>query len=417
MRTTYSLGVVLLLLTPLSGAAHASSWIVAGEPYLGASADLHTINEAGGGLGRNRAVVTRSGVARNLMILPSAQPTVGALISACLVVDGVTTSLCATYSAANWPNATTSATVRDLAAGNVVSVRLRELNGVDSGANVRASFEISPKTIFSDGFESNGTTAWPGPGPSLGTMYVAGEPFVGAGFVTYSIGGSSGDLERNRAAVPRDGTLWSLYILPDQEPAASGAIEACLVVDGVVTALCETYTSAHWPNPRGNCCGFAYGVTAGDLVSVRVRETGTGSNVNVRASFHLLPQVAEPAGAMIVGGEPFLVGSGNLYTISPGASGVHERNRAPAPRAGTIKNLFLMPNLQPAVGANVRACIAVNGVDTALCTEYDSADWPNPTSNTATSIAVAARDHVSIHLVELNGVTSGANFRPSFELQ
>jgi hypothetical protein len=245
---------------------------------------------------------------------------------------------------------------------------------------------------------------------------VAGEPFVGAGTDVFSIGGSPGSEERNRAAMPRAGRLRDLYLLPNQQLLPAGQVNACLRVNGVDTALCVSYTTSDWPNPKGNTA-TTVAVAQGDLVTVHLTEAGAGSNANVRTSFVLGPVATEDVGAVVITGEPYLFANAEIFGIGTGSSGTEDRNRAGMPGPGTIRNLFVMPNQQPAVGSDVHACIRVNGVDSSLCVVYGSADWPGPQGNTATEIAVGAGDIVTVRFSEQAGIDSTGNFRASFEFR
>ena len=394
----------------------SDSLLVTGEPFLLNDADIFSIYDSAGTEDRNRAAVTVDGVARNLVVLPNLQPLAGSEIRACLRVNGVDTPVCVIYDSGDWPGPVRNGSSVDVAAGDVVTVHLTETLGVNSGANVRSSFQVSSLGIFHDGFESNGTTAWTGAGLTAPAIIVAGEPFVGAGTDTFSIGGSPGTEERNRAAMPRAGRLRNLYLLPNQQPIAGGVIRACLRVNGVDTALCVSYASADWPNPKGNTATTVT-VVQGALVTLHFTEQGTGSNANARASFALGPVASESVGAVVITSEPFLFDNANVFSIAPGSSGTEDRNRAGMPGPGTIRNLFVMPNQQPAVGSDIHACIRVNAVDTALCVVYGSADWPNPKGNTAASVAVAADDIVTVRFTEQAGISSTANVRASFEVR
>jgi hypothetical protein len=295
--------------------------------------------------------------------------------------------------------------------------------------------------------------AQPGAGQSF---LVTGEPFLVASGDVFTIQGSNGVIERNRAAVVAGGIARNLYLVPSGPPVAGSTAHACLNVDGVDTTLCVDYPAASWPAASVGNTSTTVQLAQGSRVSIHVTETGgVTTGQNYRASFRIeeipLQIFADgfesggmmarsftvdgfapgtrlganeislsgtpPASlaAMIVGGEPFLVANGDVYTIG-GSAGDQPRNRAAVPRAGTLRNLFLAPNLQPAAGALVRACLNVNNVDTSLCVDYTSADGTSPKGNTIAGVAVNQGDVISVHAMELNGVSSGANVRSSFEL-
>lgn len=248
------------------------------------------------------------------------------------------------------------------------------------------------------------------------SLLVTGEPFLLNDADIFSIYDSAGTEDRNRAAVTVDGVARNLVVLPNLQPLAGSEIRACLRVNGVDTALCVSYASADWPNPKGNTATTVT-VVQGALVTLHFTEQGTGSNANARASFALGPVASESVGAVVITSEPFLFDNANVFSIAPGSSGTEDRNRAGMPGPGTIRNLFVMPNQQPAVGSDIHACIRVNAVDTALCVVYGSADWPNPKGNTAASVAVAADDIVTVRFTEQAGISSTANVRASFEVR
>jgi hypothetical protein len=397
---------MLLFLAPQ---ARADSLIITGEPFLLANGEVFSIGGSAGEEARNRAAMPVTATLRRLYVLPNLQPAAGSIVNACVRANGVDTAMCVTYTSADWPNpkGTTVNTVT-LPAGTLVTVHFTETGGVTSGANYRASFESSETVvadrIFADGFE----------GASANNAIVfTDEPFLVANGDVYSIGGSSGDIERNRAAAPRDGTVRSLYVIPNLQPLPGSQILACVRVNDVDAGLCVTYNAADWPAAKGATNG-AVAVAQGDLISVHFTETnGANSGANVRASLNITASTAT-GGAIAIAGEPFIVNNADVYTIQ-GSNGTIDRNRATAPRAGTIRNLFLAPNLQPAPGTLIHGCVNVNGVDTALCVNISDEDWPGARGNTSTTVSVNAGDVISVHFTELGGVFSGSNVRTSFQ--
>ncbi len=105
-------------------------------------ADVYSISDGAGLLVRNRLPMPRPGRLRNLMAITDVQPLAGSTIEACLNVNGVDSSVCVEYTAANWPNAVGSTGHVDVAVGDLISVHYSESSGIASLAFVRAGFEI-----------------------------------------------------------------------------------------------------------------------------------------------------------------------------------------------------------------------------------------------------------------------------------
>jgi hypothetical protein len=434
LSLNFTLATFVAAVSALPAAAQSSAVLVAGEPYMLANTDTFSIQGSNGEEIRNRAAVPVAGILQNLFLAPNLQPTAGSVIEACLRVNGVDTSVCVTYTSTDWPgskgNTTDSVAV---SAGDTMSVHFTETAGISSGANVRASFELAPPTpIFVDGFESGSTSAWSssvggssfdagvtarmktrapetqlvGAAPPSSSVIVTGEPYMLAGADGFTIGGSNGTEIRNRAAVPADGSIRNLYLLPNLQPAAGSSILACVRVNGVDSSLCVTYTESDWPGAKGNQTD-SVAVSQADLVTVHFTESnGVSSGANVRASFEYLSSTSASA---IVTDEPFIQSSADTFSIG-GSSGSEERNRAAAPYSGTISSLYLAPNLDPIAGSSIQGCVRVNGVDSGLCVTYSTADWPGAKGATG-SVNVNEGDLITVHFTETAGISSGSNVR------
>jgi hypothetical protein len=395
----------------LASAVWADTLIVTADPFMVANADTFSVGGSSGAEEANRAVITSAASAGNLYLYANVQPVAGSSIRACLRVNGIDSNACVTYNNSNWPNATGNSVVTvDVARGDLLTVHFTELGGTASLANVRATFTlgaaaIDPDVIFADGFE----------GPAFApASIVTGAPFLFANADGYSIGGSNGSEERNRAAVPRNSTLQNLAVVPSQQPAAGSLIRTCARVNGADTALCVDYADTDWPNGK-IAIGPGVAAAQGDLVSVRFREVnGTASGANVRAT---LDVTGAGTDGVVVTDEPFMLASADAYSIGSSNGDITlERNRVAAPRAAQISHLYIIPSQQPAAGSLIRVCLNVNGVDSVLCDDFGPNNWPVAVGNTA-SVSVSAGDLVTVHFRELNGVASGANVRASFLFQ
>ena len=406
MNLAANLAVSCLLCIAGVSLANADSIIVSGDAFVPANADTFSINASAGDESRNRVGMPVNGLGANLHVVSNLSPAAGSIAHVCVRVNGVDTGLCVDYTSADWPG--TKGNLVDtvhISRRDLVTLHYTELGGVSTGANIRSSFEIRTDGIFEHGFET------PVPGTALNAAVVTGEPFMNANANAYSIGGSNGTIERNRAAAPRDGVAQRLTLIPDMAPAGGALVRACLTVNGVDTNLCVDYTAADWPLAKSNALD-KIAVGQGDTISVHFRElNGQSAGANFRATFDLAGVAG--SGAVLITDEPFLVANGDAFSIS-GSSGSEDRNSMGAPRNGTLRNLYLMPSQQPAAGSLIRACLRVNGLDTPLCVDYSNAQWPNSAGNTVGAVPLSVGDRVTVHFRELNGVSSGANVRASF---
>lgn len=411
MKLPFLWFAVLAVLASVTNVAGADSVIITADVFAAASSETFSVGNSQGDEARNRAALPVSGTVRNLYVQANQQPSAGSITTACVRINGVDTSLCTTYTSADWPGVKGNA-VNTVAVsrGDVFTVKFTESGGVSSGANIRAAVEIGGDAapvdrIFANGFETS---------IEAHAALITGEPFLLDNGDSYSIASTVGEEIRNRAAAPRDGVLNSLYILPNLQPAAGSLIQVCARVNGADTSLCASYTNADWPGPKSDT-STTVPVNQGDLISVRFRElNGVNSGANVRASIDVGGSAG--SGAVVVTAEPFLVDSGEVFTIG-GSAGEESRNSAAIPRSGTIRNLSLIPNLQPAAGSAIVGCIRVNGVDSSLCANYTAASWPAAVTNTAVAVPVQQGDVVTVRFRELNGVVTGANTRASFTFE
>jgi len=147
------------------------------------------------------------------------------------------------------------------------------------------------------------------------------------------------------------------------------------------------------------------------------------------------PGPAGPPGPPGSGGSAVLLltGSANVSDASLTRYAMFERENQPEnressvlyalPRAGTLRNLFIVPGAaleNPA--AVVEITIRVNQVDTALSLTHTQADGGTNLSDTTTTVAVNQGDRVSIRFRETAGAdpvtTAGvfANYNVTFEL-
>ena len=121
------------------------------------------------------------------------------------------------------------------------------------------------------------------------------------------------------------------------------------------------------------------------------------------------------ADALQISGEVFVTANVDTFSINA-FSGVEERNKAALPVSGTAQRLYVLSNLQPAAGSMAHVCVRINGVDSSLCVDYSSSDWPNPKGNLVNSIAISRNSEVSLHFSETGGTATGANMRATFEV-
>lgn len=386
--------------------AHSESLIIGGDAYVSANVDTFTIDNSSGGEARNRAPAPVDGIASNLYLVSNQAPVAGSVAHVCVRVNGVDSNLCVTYTSADWPNPKSDLVhVVGVTRGDAVTLHYTETGGINSTANMRASFEVQSDVLFADGFETLVA------GAAIDAVQISGEPYLPANAESFSIGSTSGTADRNQAAAPRDGTLEHLNVLPNVQPSPASLIQACLAVNGADTGLCTNYADINWPTAHSNDV-TTVAVNQGDLISVHFRElNGVNSLANVRAAFDFAG--AAGAGAVIITDDPYMLANADSFSIG-GSTGEESRNSASVPHGGQIDQLFIIPNQQPAAGSSIHVCLRVNGVDSSLCADYTSAQWPNSVGNTATSVPVNAGDRISVHFQEVNGVASGANVRASF---
>ncbi len=124
------------------------------------------------------------------------------------------------------------------------------------------------------------------------------------------------------------------------------------------------------------------------------------------------------AGAVMLAGEPFMAANAEQCAIGSGSftcSTDEARATMVAPRDGTLKNLYVRPNVAPTGGATVVVTVRKNGSDTALTLTYDTtADGFTTKSNTSDTVAITAGDTITVKYEETSGSNAGANFRATF---
>ncbi|UXI68955.1 hypothetical protein [Tahibacter amnicola] len=407
MKSLLSCALVTLACLVYPPLAAADSVVITADAFVVANSETFSIGSSSGEEARNRVASPVGGTAQNLHLIANMAPTPGAIVTACVRLNGVDTNLCATYTSTDFPGVRSNlVNTVSIARGDVITVHFTETGNQNSGANIRASFQIAPPTwtsdiLFADGFEV--------PAPSHSAV-ITGEPFLVASGDTYSIGSTAGDEPRNRAVAPRAGTIQHLYLLPNLQPAAGSRIQACLRKNGIDTPLCASYVDADWPDPTVST--GSVNVAQGDVITVHFTETnGVNSGANVRASFDYAGPVN--TGAIVITAEPYVPAASEIFSIG-GSTGEEARNSAPAPRTGNLRNFYILPDQQPAAGSQLVACVRVNGVDTALCATYTPGTWPSPSGDNVTGVLVQQGDVITVRFREINGVNFGANTRASF---
>ena len=104
----------------------------------------------------------------------------------------------------------------------------------------------------------------------------------------------------------------------------------------------------------------------------------------------------------------------SVWSLSGGGgAGSEISTLMPAPRAGTIKNLFVTSTAAFPSGS-VTIVLRKNNADSALLVVYGTADGTNLKSNTTDSVTVAEGDLLSLEFRETAGGSPSGILRASF---
>ena len=124
-------------------------------------------------------------------------------------------------------------------------------------------------------------------------------------------------------------------------------------------------------------------------------------------------------GAIIVTTELFVFANTTKYLTPDQTFSPQDKARAqmPAPRSGTLANLFVVPNVAPSDGCIVTVTLLVNGEETGLSVTHTHTDTTHAVGNTTESAHVNPGDLFAVQVRETGGVTSNANYRASFEFK
>ena len=126
---------------------------------------------------------------------------------------------------------------------------------------------------------------------------------------------------------------------------------------------------------------------------------------------------ASTGSIMIANSRP---GGNQTHLVVPGAcdSLIEAQCKIPAPRSGTLANLFVIPDIVPATGSNVSITLRINGVDTALSVTQTEADGTGVKSNTIDIVNINNGDLRALVFTENAGIGVGnPTYRASFEFK
>lgn len=120
-----------------------------------------------------------------------------------------------------------------------------------------------------------------------GTVFMTNGGIPGGGSTMYSLESVLDTIEVSvQVALPRAGTLKSLFVIPSASPTAGAVMIHTVRVNGADTALTVTHTADTHGSSGVSNTSDSIAVSAGDKIAVKIRETsGTGPAVYWRATF------------------------------------------------------------------------------------------------------------------------------------
>jgi hypothetical protein len=124
------------------GGGNVGAIIVTGEPFLLANALAYSVGGSNGAEARNRFAAPRDGTIQNLFVVPNQALAAGSEVVVTVRVNGADTALAVTLTPADGVIGKGNAVnFVNVSQGDLISVQFEETQGVNSTANVRASFE------------------------------------------------------------------------------------------------------------------------------------------------------------------------------------------------------------------------------------------------------------------------------------